>query len=89
MTLTLLIIAFLGAFIGGLAGGALASRYLRRADRNEPAGPEPPDEWTAAEIDRAAADWAAANGRGREAAGMMADKLNLLDHLGQRRGWWS
>jgi hypothetical protein len=88
MTSTLLLAVFLGALIGGLAGGVLVSRCLRRAGRSKSAGPEPPDEWTAAEIDRAAANWAAANGRGPEAAGAMADKLNLLHHLGQRRGWW-
>jgi hypothetical protein len=88
MTLTFLIAAFLGVFIGGLAGGLLIARYRRRTDRNRSAGLEPPDEWTAAAIDRAAADWATANGRGSEAAGVMADKLNLLHHLGQQRGWW-
>ena len=88
MSLLLLLAVLLGAFIGGLASGLVVGRYLRRTERSGSAEPAPPDEWTAAEIDRAAATWATANRRSPEAASVMADKLHLLHHLGQRRGWW-
>lgn len=88
MTLPILITAavLFGVFIGvGLA--ALVVRRRRPEDKPPvEATPTPPatDEWTAAQLDRAAVAWAEAHGR-PETAGLMADKLHLLHYLGSRR----
>jgi hypothetical protein len=84
--MTLMLVVSLAALVGALLGtvaGALLVRQLLQPEQVT-APPEPPDEFTAAEIDRAAAAWAHANGR-PEAAGLMADKLHLLWRFGQRR----
>jgi hypothetical protein len=77
--------ALLGAFVGALVGVLLASRTQRRADRPGNCEPEPVDEWTAAEIERAAAIWAESKGMPDQAADLMADKLRLLHRLALRR----
>ena len=77
----------LATLTGGLAGEAVSLVLTRWRPRPEPTEEqtEPvPDEFTAAEIDRAATAWATAKGR-PEAAGLMADKLTLLWQLNQRR----
>lgn len=70
---------------GALGGALLAGLVLWRChhDQQLPAG-EPVDPWVEAEIDRAAVEWATTQGR-PEAAGLMADKLRLLHHLGSER----
>jgi hypothetical protein len=74
---------------GALAGAVTAGLLLWRHRRHEPPGAmptgEPVDPWVEAEIDRAAVAWATDHGR-PEAAGLMADKLRLLHHLGAGRG---
>jgi hypothetical protein len=83
----LLALAFTLAVLVGALSGVLTARWLlRRSEKQPPVQAKEPDPWVAAEIDQAAASWAMAQGR-PEAAPVMADKLHLLHHLGQRRGW--
>lgn len=58
--------------------------HLRHHIADEPTPADSVDPWIEAEIDRAAAAWATAHGR-PEAAGLMADKLHLLQRLGTER----
>lgn len=89
----MLLIALLtvSAALAGALSGALTTRWLlrRRQPRKVTAQPVPfTDPALKTEIERAAGAWAEAQGR-PEASGLVADKLHLLHHLGQRRGWWS
>ena len=83
---SLILTTGIAAVTGSLAGAA-AAWFLSHARReSETSLPDdPPDEWAAAEIDRAAVAWAMNQGR-PEAATLMADKLHLLHRLGQQRG---
>lgn len=85
--LTLIVSTAAGAVGGTVAGGLLAWLLLRR-QRPQPLNEvaEPPiDPWLSAEIDQAAATWAAEHGRSEQAASLLADKLHLLHRLGARR----
>jgi hypothetical protein len=81
--LSLLLLIVIAPLIG-VVSGLLAIRWflLRRMPGTAP--DEPPDPFVSAEIDQAAAQWAADQGR-PEAAGVVADKLHLLYALGRRR----
>ena len=81
--LTYLIPALVGVIAGAVAGGLVAWWLVRRQPRN-PVPVVPADPWLNAEIDRAAVAWATDSGH-PEAAGLMADKLHLLHHLGTQR----
>jgi len=80
----LLITISIGALTGGITAAVVTMFLLLRQRRNKPV-PEVIDPWVSAEIDRAAAAYAARHGR-PETAGLIADKLHLLHRLGQRRG---
>lgn len=71
--------------LAGATSGALIAWLLLRRRRQEPVPLL--DSARVEEIEQAAATWAKAQGR-PEATHLMADKLHLLHHLGQRRGWW-
>lgn len=77
--------ALVGAFAGALLGVLLAARGERQVRQIEQPEPEPVDEWTAAETERASVAWAQANGMPAQAADLMADKLRLLHRLALRR----
>mgnify|MGYP005813451009 CR=1 FL=1 len=86
--LLILIAAAAGTLAGAIAGGFLSWRLLRRHSRSRAVidSTEPPlDPRVSAEIDQAAATWAAENNRGDQAAGLLADKLRLLHRLGTER----
>jgi hypothetical protein len=74
VTLTL-IAAFLGSLAGSLSGQVIRRLRSRREQRRLPVSPVI-DRLTAAEIDQAAAAWAAAHGK-PAAGGLLADKLRL------------
>lgn len=79
------------ATIAGAAAGASMAVVLlwwhdRQARTETVNTVEPIDPWVEAEIDRAAVNWATAQGR-PEAASLVADKLRLLHRLGTERGW--
>lgn len=86
--LPILIATAAGTLAGAVAGGLLCWRLLRRHRPTRPviysAGP-PLDPWVSAEIDQAAATWAADNNQSDQAAGLLADKLRLLHRLGTER----
>jgi hypothetical protein len=82
-----LVLVLASALLGALAGLLTVRRYLAHQS-DSLASDEPTDPYVSAQIDRAAAAWATANGR-PEAAGLMADKLHMLHRLGQRRRWRS
>jgi hypothetical protein len=71
----------------GAIAGALAARRVSTHRPQPQHDATAIDPFTAAELDRAAADWATAQ-RKPEAAGVVADKLHLLHHLGMRRRGW-
>jgi len=74
----------LGGIAGAIAGVVVTAWRLRH--RQEPTPPSSPiDEFTSAEIDQAAAAWAAQSDRPEVAAQAMADKLRLLHRLGQHQ----
>lgn len=78
--------AALGALAGVLAGVSLTSWLLTWHQRSsEPIPNEPADPFVSAEIDRAAVEWASANGQPEQAASVMADKLHLLYALARRQ----
>ncbi|HSS34292.1 MAG TPA: hypothetical protein VLL27_13530 [Solirubrobacterales bacterium] len=81
----LLLTIVAGSGAGALCGGLLAAWLLRRHHRTEDGQPDALDPWVSAEIDRAAVEFANRNGR-PETAPLIADKLHLLHHLGQRQG---
>jgi hypothetical protein len=83
--LSFVLLAVFAPLVGTVAGLATARWFLlRRLPSQAADGDEPPDPFVSAEIDRAAAEWAKAQGR-PEAAGVVADKLHLLYALGRRR----
>ena len=77
-----------GLVAGAVAGGFMAHWLLHQRGAVEQPEPSPPDPRLAADINRAARAWAAAQGK-PEAASLLADKLHLLHRLGSRRGWLS
>jgi len=87
--LSLLLLLFLlmapGALLGGIAGWLAARWYLLQQQPEE--APLPVsfiDPQVDAEIDQAAAQWAAANDRPEAAAGLVAEKLRLAHTLHRR-----
>jgi hypothetical protein len=82
--LSLLLLALIGAIAGACGGSLFLWWQIRRHHLKQAPPIAPSEDWLAAEIDQAAATWATTHGR-PEAAGLMADKLHLLHHLGQRR----
>jgi hypothetical protein len=88
MTMPLIaLLTLLTALVGAVSGGLAARWVLSRREQAETVtSVEPSDPFISAELDRAAVKYATEQGR-PEAAGLVADKLHLLHHLGQRRGW--
>lgn len=84
--LDLLLLTALAVIVGVVAGLLAAhwSLYHHKSACGTAAPVEPPDPFVSAELDQAAARWAADKGR-PEAAGIMADKLHLLYELARRR----
>jgi Na+/glutamate symporter len=82
-------VAAIGALVGVLAGVSLAHWLLTRHRPSEAIPSEPADPFVSAEIDRAAVEWASANGQPEQAASVMADKLHLLYALARKRSWRS
>lgn len=72
--------------LAGVALGALVGWWLGRRGDAIPASiePQPTDQRVEEEIDRAARDWARANGRGEMDAALVADKLSLVYRLSQK-----
>lgn len=86
--LLIVVLIIAGALAGAVSGALTTWLILRRCCRERQARPVPPAQpERVEEIERAANAWAKAQGR-PEATGLMADKLHLLNHLGQRRRWW-
>lgn len=77
--------ALTGALIGVLAGVLATRCLLARLRSSESISTEPADPFVSAELDRAAVEWASANGQSSQAATVMADKLHLLYALARRR----
>jgi hypothetical protein len=91
MTMLLIALAIIAAALAGAASGAFAARWLLRCNQRRQVQPQPvpvSDPALDAEIGKAAAAWANTQGR-PEAAGLAADKMHLIRHIAQRRGWWS
>jgi len=82
--LNLISLILLASLTGAAAGLSAAYWFLNHHNTPDTASIEPPDPFVSAEIDQAAARWAAKEGR-PEAAGVMADKLHLLYDLARRR----
>ena len=78
-------VAAFGALVGVLAGVLLTRWLLTRHRPPESVTNEPADPFVSAEIDRAAVEWASANGQPEQAVSVMADKLHLLYALARRR----
>lgn len=83
--LSLVLLGVLAPLVGAVTGLVAARWFLLSRLSNQATGQsESADPFVSAEIDRAAAEWASAQGR-PEAAGVVADKLHLLYALGRRR----
>jgi hypothetical protein len=82
--LSVLLLTVIGSLVGAFAAVLVACWFFFRHLPTSPVHTEPPDPFTCAEIDQAAARWASDQGR-PEAAGVMADKLHLLYALQRRR----
>jgi hypothetical protein len=82
--LNLIPLILLASLTGAAAGLSVAYWFLTHHHAPDTAYVEPPDPFVSAEIDQAAARWAAKEGR-PEAAGVMADKLHMLYGLARRR----
>lgn len=82
--LNLVLLTVLAPLMGAAAGLLAAYWFVTRHNSADAAAHEPADEFVSAEIDQAAARWAANQGR-PEAAGIMADKLHMLYDLARRR----
>lgn len=78
-------VAFSGVLLGVLAGVFATHWLLTRFQSSESTPAEPADPFVSAELDRAVAEWASANGQPEQAAAVMADKLHLLYALARRR----
>lgn len=73
---------------GAVAGGITALRLRDTPPTVELVDVEPEDDqFIDAEIDLAAVHWAEANNHPSEAAGLMAERLRTLRHIGKRKGW--
>jgi len=77
--------ALSGVLIGAIAGVFATRWLLTRLQSSESTPAEPVDPFVSAELDRAAVEWASANGQPEQAATVMADKLHLLYALARRR----
>jgi hypothetical protein len=87
----LIVVLIASAVLAGAVSGALAARWLIRRKERRQVQPQPAvftDPALDAEIGKAAAAWANAQGR-PEAAGLAADKMHLIRNIAQRRGWWT
>lgn len=82
MAMIVAALTLIAAFLGGFIGTLLAHRLQRRKDAR-PYQP-PVDPWTASEIDRVAAGWAAAAGE-PAAEGLLAEKLRMAFALRNQR----
>lgn len=77
LTLTL-VVAFLGGFAGAAVGQLVMCRMIRKpVATSTSTAPAPIDPETSAAIDRAATEWAAAQGRPPAAGELLAQKLRL------------
>lgn len=83
--LLILTVAAFGSLVGVFAGVSLTRWLLTRHRPSGSVRSEPADPFMSAEIDRAAVEWATANGQPVQAATVMADKLHLLYALARRR----
>jgi hypothetical protein len=83
--LGLVLLMIVAPLIGAASGLLAAYWFLTHRSPRDTAPIEPPDPFVSAELDQAAARWAAGKGR-PEAAGIMADKLHMLYELARRRG---
>jgi hypothetical protein len=88
MLLAVILLVVPGALAGGLIGGLVSWRLIRRRpERSSGPGVMQPDPLVLQELDQAAGAWAMAHGR-PEAEGLLADKLHLVYRLNlRRRGW--
>jgi hypothetical protein len=82
--LTFLLPFVLAPLIGAASGLTAAYWFFAHRSSRQIAPIDPPDPFVSAEIDQAAAQWAAKQER-PEAAGVMADKLHMLYDLARRR----